>query len=144
MLVSKKRYDEMRSERDLWVASSGTFESERDAYRRLANEATELAERFERERDEAIREGAKLADELVGLRKAPEIEGMWLSRRSGEPIYVKGCVVLSAFSQVDGEIWLDARDSKDMSLGSYILSDIIATVPVYAHPAKSTAKKRGT
>lgn len=104
------------------------------------NKATKLAEQFERERDEAIREGAKLADELVELRKTPEIEGPWFRFFDGTERYVPGCVSVLPFRDDDTVLWGDLRNRFAISLGMVRSDQIIETTWQYVAPK---ASKRG-
>lgn len=99
MLVSKKKYGKLQSECDFYRATAEAREREvyhwKDGHHKLAKRliATEgTLKDAELARDAYKAEGARLADELAEMRKAPEIKGVRVRIKGDAPFDIEGAM----------------------------------------------------
>lgn len=147
VIATEQERDELKELCEALDVEAHRLQTERDRWQEdydklFTSLSLSLDEKFQlqKDNDALVAEGAKLANELAKLRKAPEIKGMSLTWRDGTHVYIEGCVELCPCTYADGTTWFDALNHRGASLGLYRESDIVATAPVYATP---TPKKRG-
>lgn len=133
------RLQKVAERRDHWRSRYEMLENLTRHRSRLLQVYTAKSKEVDKMRGEneaLITEGAKLADELKEIRKAPEIVGYVLKFRDGRQLYIKGCADLCDKFSGDDRLWLSAIDKHGHHLGAYVAEAVVSVVPRFA-PAKS-------